>query len=92
MALMGALVASLALVAGTGAGVTAWQAHRAEQAQQSRVLTPADIELYRQATRTVLPDAPCTEDAPCWDCQTMGNRICGTPLPAAPLATPSESE
>lgn len=22
----------------------------------------------------------CTEDMPCWDCHTMGNRICG-PLP-----------
>ena len=21
--------------------------------------------------------APCQEDMPCWDCETMGNRICG---------------
>lgn len=21
--------------------------------------------------------APCQEDQPCWDCRTMGNRICG---------------
>jgi hypothetical protein len=27
----------------------------------------------------VSPDvlAPCLEDEPCWDCETMGNRICG---------------
>lgn len=21
---------------------------------------------------------PCTEDMPCWDCETMGNKQCGT--------------
>jgi len=23
--------------------------------------------------------APCQEDEPCWDCHTMGNRVCGPP-------------
>lgn len=26
----------------------------------------------------------CHEDEPCWDCHTMGNRICGSELPAVP--------
>lgn len=31
---------------------------------------------------------PCAEDEPCWDCATMGNRICGTPtypVPTGPV-------
>jgi hypothetical protein len=30
-----------------------------------------------------LPDNWCQEDEPCWDCHTMGNKICGTPTTAA---------
>jgi hypothetical protein len=26
----------------------------------------------------LLSAVTCTEDEPCWDCETMGNRICGT--------------
>lgn len=26
------------------------------------------------------PSAVCTEDQSCWNCQTMGNRICGHPF------------
>lgn len=30
----------------------------------------------------------CHEDQPCWDCETMGNRICGPiPVPAEPRYT-----
>lgn len=30
----------------------------------------------------------CTEDMECWDCTTMGNRICGPiPVPAEPTFT-----
>lgn len=30
----------------------------------------------------------CEEDMPCWDCETMGNRICGPiPVPAEPQFT-----
>lgn len=25
------------------------------------------------------PIAVCYEDEPCWDCETMGNKLCGTP-------------
>jgi hypothetical protein len=27
----------------------------------------------------VLNANTCQEDEPCWDCSTMGNRVCGTP-------------
>lgn len=36
-------------------------------------LTPTTLPLY--------PDEPCLEDEPCWDCETMGNRICGPGKP-----------
>jgi hypothetical protein len=32
---------------------------------------------------TAVPVPVCQEDQPCWDCETMGNRICG-PLPTEP--------
>ena len=25
-----------------------------------------------------VPATTCTEDMPCWNCQTMGNHVCGT--------------
>lgn len=28
--------------------------------------------------------APCQEDEPCWDCTTMGNRVCGPTTEGAP--------
>lgn len=28
---------------------------------------------------TTTTEAPCAEDDPCWDCETMGNRRCGPP-------------
>jgi hypothetical protein len=28
---------------------------------------------------TTSPDVLCMEDMPCWNCSTMGNRICGAP-------------
>jgi hypothetical protein len=28
-------------------------------------------------TETPVQPAPCQEDMPCWDCRTMGNKICG---------------
>lgn len=42
---------------------------------------PAQAQVPAQAP--VAPQAPaqptaCLEDEPCWDCSTMGNRICGT--------------
>ena len=37
----------------------------------------------RQPTTTV-PPAVCQEDEPCWDCETMGNRICGPTVEPPP--------
>lgn len=34
------------------------------------VITPDDI-------RQSITQSTCYEDEPCWDCHTMGNRICG---------------
>ena len=30
----------------------------------------------------------CQEDEPCWDCKTMGNRICGNTLPTEAATRP----
>lgn len=38
------------------------------------------------APTTVATTLPCQEDQPCWDCATMGNRICGpVALPVVPV-------
>lgn len=36
---------------------------------------------------TACATACATEDSPCWDCHTMGNKICG-PIPASPDMRP----
>lgn len=38
------------------------------------VLGPA----VHAGTHTVALSTTCEEDQPCWDCETMGNRLCGT--------------
>jgi hypothetical protein len=40
--------------------------------------------------QTTVPEPVCQEDDPCWDCETMGNRICGpnNEPPVFPLPTP----
>ncbi len=44
---------------------------------------PVEEPLGPPTTTTTLPPeeppvtAVCQEDEPCWDCETMGNRICG---------------
>lgn len=35
---------------------------------------------------------PCQEDQPCWDCATMGNRICGPSAPAPSGGLPQTGE
>ena len=35
------------------------------------------LEPPPSTTTTTVPPAVCQEDEPCWDCETMGNRICG---------------
>lgn len=37
------------------------------------------------------PDGRCHEDMPCWDCATMGNRICGR-VPGAPASWPGRHD
>ena len=37
------------------------------------------------------PPARCEEDMDCWDCETMGNRICG-PTQAPPVPVPADPE
>jgi len=46
---------------------------------------------------TVPPVVPCEEDEPCWDCETMGNKVCGPaviipPIVVAPPATPTPGQ
>lgn len=38
------------------------------------------VQLIEPVTLTAdtAPLVRCEEDMPCWDCHTMGNRICGT--------------
>ena len=33
-----------------------------------------------------VPDGTCHEDMPCWDCETMGNHVCGPALRGIPAA------
>ena len=42
-------------------------------------LTSGCANDLRQTVTEKVP-VECQEDEPCWDCETMGNRICG-PLP-----------
>lgn len=56
----------------------AW--HEPEPAPVAPVSTPAPV-----ASPSV---ARCQEDEPCWDCATMGNRICGPAIVPAPVVTP----
>ena len=51
---------------------------------------PVEPPLEPPATTTTLPPeeppvtATCQEDEPCWDCETMGNRICGPTVEPPP--------
>lgn len=37
------------------------------------------LATYHPEADTTPPPTTCQEDMPCWDCATMGNRICGRP-------------
>ena len=39
----------------------------------------AALALSFSATATSHHHVRCTEDMACWNCHTMGNKICGTP-------------
>jgi hypothetical protein len=46
-------------------------------------LTPAEDRACVALDARVAADWPvwCHEDAPCWDCHAMGNRVCGPTAP-----------
>lgn len=58
-------------------------------------VAPEPIEATDPAYDTTSNDQqspePCHEDEPCWNCETMGNRICG-PLVLPDTALPAVSE
>lgn len=35
------------------------------------------LATYHPEADTTPPTTRCEEDMPCWDCSTMGNKICG---------------
>lgn len=39
--------------------------------EETNCTTESDVEIGEPLT------VVCTEDMPCWDCETMGNLICG---------------
>lgn len=45
--------------------------------------TPAPVAPAVDSAESYVPTPPvveCHEDEPCWDCTTMGNKICGNPV------------
>lgn len=44
---------------------------------------PSGVTLSEASAECGVP-LPCSEDSPCWDCETMGNRVCGPALPDPP--------
>jgi PBP1b-binding outer membrane lipoprotein LpoB len=38
--------------------------------------TGADSTRNTTTTSTTTTSVPCEEDMPCWDCETMGNKVC----------------
>lgn len=63
--------AALALIAGglaVGAATPDWGVGAPTPAPSASFTLPPVLAAHLE----------CTEDEPCWDCETMGNRICGT--------------
>ena len=60
------------------------------------VLSPVGLECFCPCASCVVP-APleqpttCQEDEPCWNCETMGNGICGDEPTDEPKDTPTPS-
>jgi hypothetical protein len=67
---LAALIASAAMIAAAW-GYKSGEGTLEKDLRQLRVSRPAS-----DTTTTI-----CHEDAPCWDCATMGNKICGTEGP-----------
>jgi hypothetical protein len=41
------------------------------------LLTLTGWAMWEANTRPELGQVDCVEDLPCWNCRTMGNRLCG---------------
>ena len=59
--------------------------------KDTRPTTQASTQPSTQASTTQVKE--CQEDDPCWDCKTMGNKVCGpatvSPSPAPPAPAPA---
>ena len=74
---------SIAAILFLGLGLTGCQAATVEPAPAPATVTTP--------TATATPTATCQEDEPCWDCATMGNKVCGPVVTATPTPTPTET-
>lgn len=57
--------------------IRAYHACVTNVAGYSREMIEAQCLTDWMESRESLKSQPCYEDEPCWDCTTMGNRICG---------------
>lgn len=57
----------------SGTSCTAWVDAAVVQREKAELTAYAACRRALAAVRS----AVCTEDMPCWDCKTMGNRVCG---------------
>jgi hypothetical protein len=63
----------LAALVGAGVGATFTPPYEGVEPPTPTVTAPPFV-----LPEPLLAAATCTEDEPCWDCETMGNHICGT--------------
>jgi hypothetical protein len=73
------LVIALLALASFGAGYKIafdYQEQRRQECGAAWYQTMGALRLALERIDT-LTATPCAEDDPCWDCATMGNRICG---------------
>jgi hypothetical protein len=61
-------------------------ANLASVPQAQAPVVPQAVAPKAQAPQTI-----CEEDEPCWDCRTMGNRICGPVAGAVPPVTVNQA-
>lgn len=59
-----------------GADKARWESPGPSTSPRTDVTTTTTAVPGAISTANV-PDGRCHEDDPCWDCSTMGNRICG---------------
>lgn len=75
----GILVLGAALVLALVAlfSVAAWAGSAGAPGPSPCWSEPSVLEVQACFAREVSTPVRCEEDEPCWDCTTMGNRICG---------------